>query len=1159
MLQTIRTRPFWHWVLMAAVTITLTLATWFLAPLLTIGGHSVLADPLVRLCVTLIVFLIVVVVLILWFRPGAAPKSEETASEAENDARARIESLDRGLKRAMEILRTMDRSRSRTYRYTLPWYLVVGPERSGKSSLIRMSGLRFPLGDKRGGQVSAGVGYVLSFADKAVIVDTPGLVESHLERRVWRSFLGLIRRYRPRQPLNGLILTIDALELRRSAEFQSLPMHTELRRYLVDIQSRLHVRLPVYVVLTKADEIPGFPEFFANALPAERDGVFGVTLPLLDEKGLTAEGEDAAKVFSREYDAFLQWQLPRVLDRAGSPGEVSPRFKSFMFLPHMGALKSRLQEFIEDVFQPNEFEHPLLLRGVYFTSADGGVIDGEEAEGGMSTPMEPSGNTRNRGMFIRDMLEKVVFAEAGLVSRDKHSRRAEWWARWGIAGLVTAAVAVLVILGALNIVRVHYIVDDVRQDAARIKAEFGGAIIRISEPEQSDMAVVLPALQALAALPTGWDERNKPEPFQLFGSKSMYHQLSRATRGAYATSLRRIFLPILDADLEKQIQDNMNVPRELYGALMSYLMLGNVAPIDRDVIVARMSNYWRNMYPGPMYASRREALVQQLDNLINVGFPAMELDQGLVSRARDVLEAFPPAQRGMELLRALPEIRDLPPWRLTDIAGPLVPHAFVRRSGRSLSEGIPGMYRADAFSTTVLPAISKLADRVAAEEWVRFANPGVDWEMEKDAADMAQQMIALYVNDYTTAWENMLNDVTIAPFTSFQKELSILQSLLGPPSPLAAYLQSAARETAVYPPSATDAQAALADAHGAAAAPNPAPQRDPSFPGNAITDHFEPLRQLVSGSPSALDQLVSSLSQLRALIGPLAAVGDAGASQVVNVTGNPAFAQILNQLQLETTGAPQALAESVADLARNTSGVANAGVNVDINAAWKAQVLPFCQAAINERYPFSVSSNEVTIADFSKMFGPDGLMQQFFDKQLKPFVDTGSNPWKLHGNSVARPDLARGALLYFQQAAAIQKAFFGSGMSPQIAFTVTPVDLDPGAMSVTLTIDDQSLTYQYGPTQTVPMQWPGAKGGVRVAFGATQPGRPSSVSMDGPWALFRFLDSRTLKPVGGSRYELGVNIDARSASFSIEAASVYNPFQDNVLAGFRCAPFLVGQ
>ena len=57
------------------------------------------------------------------------------------------------------------------------------------------------------------------------------------------------------------------------------------------------------------------------------------------------------------------------------------------------------------------------------------------------------------------------------------------------------------------------------------------------------------------------------------------------------------------------------------------------------------------------------------------------------------------------------------------------------------------------------------------------------------------------------------------------------------------------------------------------------------------------------------------------------------------------------------------------------------------------QVSESCKRNIEGRYPFAQSNQEVNIDDFTRIFAAGGAADDFFNKQLAPFVDTSVRPW----------------------------------------------------------------------------------------------------------------------------------------------------------------------
>lgn len=1156
---------FWRWLVLLVCTLIVAALVWFAVPHVSVAGHSLLPDLSSRILALVLVALVSAMVALFWImaRHGErAARREGAAPEQPRELRlSQMRAQDRGFRLALGVLRRIRKPRflSSSYRYELPWYAVIGPKGAGKTALVHGSGLRFPLNERRSGRISAGP-LDFSFTDQAVLVEARSPSVADDETGLMATFGALLRRYRARQPLNGVLLVLSLPEVLAASDVTRFSFHADLREQLERLQREIHRRVPVYVVLSHMDQIPGFETFVANLSTVDRRSVFGLTLPLYDEKGITTKGKPLAATVAAEFDHFLQWQRPRTLNQLNAAFEVQERLDCFLFVPQLATLKAVIAEMVEDVFRPTDFERPLLLRGLYFTAApnlsseDTSTLGAVDAEG---VPAE----RRNEGYFIRDLLEKVVFAEAGIAERDPTSRKRETAVRWALTVAGTSAAVALVLWWSVSFVANRYLVEDLGQAAGRaqqVVADLTSAV-QESAAEQVDLSVVVPTLNALENLPTGWGYRGAAPPLRMAGGLSQATYLSSFTIDEYKDGLLSLLLPRLETAVQKAVTDTLSNPQDLYGALMVYLMLGGAGPMNQDAIADWMRRYLISAYPGPAQAPLRAAILEHVRNLLTIGVPPLEMNQQLVSQARTVLSAYPSAERGMSELLKLPEITSLIPWRLTDVAGPLSPYALTRRSGKPLSTPIAGMYTADQFFTVVLPAIDRIAQRLAAEDWVRFpAAPDVT--PADRAAQLKRDIRALYVSDYIAEWQTLLSDVAILPFDSLQAEVAILQALIGPPSPLDGYLKSVAQQTTLTPPAQPDPAKTAAEQFRAMIPGGEAPA--PSTPGaglaQTVTEHFSSLHRFVAGQPSPLEEVLKAVGQLRMVIGPAASVGSGSPSQLTDLTSGPAFAQILNQLKLSTVTAPPGLAESILGLVRQTSSITNAGVRADLDATWKTQILPFCQQAIGGRYPFAVSSTDTTLADFARMFGPDGLLERFFDRQLKPFVDTSVSPWKMMTNAGAAPDITPQGLALFEQAERIRTMFFPQGATtPQLTFEITPTDLDAGAMRVRLDIDGQVLLYQYGPPQSAAFKWPGSPSGVRLEFGASTPGQPSSLTVPGPWALFRFIGGRQLTRLAPTRFAFTTTLGARSATFTLDAASVNNPFRQNPMTGFRCLPSLV--
>jgi type VI secretion system protein ImpL len=216
-----------------------------------------------------------------------------------------------------------------------------------------------------------------------------------------------------------------------------------------------------------------------------------------------------------------------------------------------------------------------------------------------------------------------------------------------------------------------------------------------------------------------------------------------------------------------------------------------------------------------------------------------------------------------------------------------------------------------------------------------------------------------------------------------------------------------------------------------------------------------------------------------------------------------------------------------------------------------------CKLAVGGRYPFSPGApNEIPMGDFSRLFAPGGLLDAFFNTQLRPYVDMSHTTWTAQTVDGVPPPVSPGDLAQFQRAAVIRDLFFASGGAiPSVSFDITPVRIDNGAKQVTLELGGVSISYANGPTQATSISWPGPSGmrDVRLVWNPPSGGATGVLQASGPWALFRLFAMGTLQQSGSAeRYALSFKQGDREAQFEIRAGSVLNPFIPGILQDFRC-------
>ncbi len=285
---------------------------------------------------------------------------EEAVDPLSVELNAQQRYLDRWL---LRLQRYLD---NRRFLWQLPWYMVIGPAGSGKTTLLREgfpSDIIYAPEGARGAEQRL---YLTPHVGKqAVIFDIDGTLcapadADILHRRLWEHALGWLKEKRARQPLNGIILTLDLPDLLTADKRRREHLLQTLRSRLQDIRQHLHCQLPVYVVLTRLDLLQGFAALFQSLNRQDRDAILGVTFTRRAH-----ENDD----WRTELNAFWQTWVDRM--NLALPdlmvAQTHTRTSLFSFSRQMQGSREPLVSLLEGLLDGENMN--VMLRGVYLTSS----------------------------------------------------------------------------------------------------------------------------------------------------------------------------------------------------------------------------------------------------------------------------------------------------------------------------------------------------------------------------------------------------------------------------------------------------------------------------------------------------------------------------------------------------------------------------------------------------------------------------------------------------------------------------------------------------------------------------------------------------------------------------------------------------------------------
>jgi len=358
--------------------------------------------------------------------------------------RERSQELQKKWLEAVETLKKSHLKRQGNPLYVLPWYLVIGESGSGKTTAIQSARLASPFAEY--GRVSGITGTRNCdwwFFESSIIIDTAGrytvAVDETRDHEEWQEFLPLLARYRKREPLNGLIVTVSADKLLTAGTEDLKKNACAVRNRINELMIALRAKFPVYLLVTKCDLIQGMLRF-CDRLPettlSQAMGVINVDF--------AGEAEPfIAQAFTTISERLRNLRL--LLLHESDSDRVAPSL--LLFPDEFLKLGPGLKTFAGEVFQTNPYQESAIFRGIFFSSGrqEGTPYSHFLQNLGLIGSKEILPGT-NRGLFLHDFF-------AGILPKDRRlfapTQRAVEWNRLTRNLGLTSWVAVLIALCGL--------------------------------------------------------------------------------------------------------------------------------------------------------------------------------------------------------------------------------------------------------------------------------------------------------------------------------------------------------------------------------------------------------------------------------------------------------------------------------------------------------------------------------------------------------------------------------------------------------------------------------------------------------------------------------------------------------------------------------------
>ncbi len=1003
--------------------------------------------------------------------------------------------------------------------YSLPWYLVAGPHKSGKTSLLVSANLDYQkLSQLRAeeNEVRPTRNCDWRITNSAVLIDTAGRYQNEGPGSdEWLAMIETLKRVRKQRPIDGLIIVISLARLLEASEQENETQARIMRDRLDELIARAQSQFPVYLVFTHTDTVEGFNEYFRSISPAQRGQVWGATFKL-------DEAQSSHAQFDVEFNKLFENLMMRRLHCLNAVSRPVEHLRIFLFPLRFRQFRRKVGTFVETLFRSNPLKQSPLLRGFYFAGAS--------ANSRQNAPGQA-------GAFAHDLFHRVLLRDRDVAAAwQSHQRQPRPWRE------AAAAAACLALLALTLGVIFSYLSN---RDLIRRAAESGQAVERLVQENKqkdpsartpNDIASELRALDDLRQQLVELDEYDKSRPFSLgFGLYSgdairpylrniyfeqVYQHLLKPT----LPEIRQRLLGFVPGDpLNSQNAGEAISARDeylgnYYDLLKAYLMLSKPARVEPTLLGQQLADNAK--LPQTL---TNDQIDQAKENLKYYAMQAADADAPHI-RVTESEEEIVKARDNL--------IREYGPVKR--IYKQLI--SQIKVEGVSLERILQGIGGGVLSGSYVVPGSHTLAGY---REYTGKLREGVelvqqdDWVVGKGAAAISgtafgeKELRALndvYLADYVNHWSKFLEGVNVCEVTQ-NNERTVLYQLAESGSPLERTLKAVAEQTNL---SATPSGKLIGSIKKIFAAKTNQPVGN-----NVVEREFNPVLKFISAESGA------GWPQYREALNALS--NDPIGADPIDPKVKDSDKRLVQTVQPLKAAATTPSQKTVALLMQPFDRMMKwryGDVLVQLNDSWKRQTVSArdLEMKFQSCFPYNTAACP-TVNTLDEFLNPtSGRLKDYFDRRAK-----------------SPRMFSAGFGGYLDSMARLQQTFYPAGSPAPVVGYYLEVKYGADQSSFAeIKVDGCVVSsMENGKNCT----WPAATGqatGAQISLiSADGKQQGESLKFTGEWGLFQMFARGNPRAISDDTYELSWGVEGTTVRATLKALRKPHPFRADLFRGMQ--------
>jgi type VI secretion system protein ImpL len=1086
---------------------------WINGPILKIGNTTPLLDPHKRLYVIISICLIWFLKCI--FVDTAPTKTSPLEKPNSLDAQKKIHCLQGRFYGALRFLKKtiIDKYGKNVNLARLPWYLFIGPMGSGKTTLLANSNIHFILSK----QFKVETAKAITSSDNCdwwvtrdlVLVDVPGSYltsktkeapQTGISHFLWRHLLSLIKKTHAKDSLQGILIALHLPEIIKFERSKKNQIIYDLKKRIVDVTEQFGRSLPIHLIITKCDLLPGFTEFFSECSSDEVAQTWGITLE--------PSNETLPDLFTKRFEALIKRINKQLIWRMHQERDPNARPYIKDFPLHLERLKEAITQLLKTLMIPH-----LPLQGVYLTSSSQEYSIEEtppvkttgapahfntQALQIMSAPPMPA-----RSYFARQLILMHLpkMTKTGIKLKPSYS--------WKRRILYAASAATIITVS-------FFLVTDFKRSVQRTYSiQYDLTHYQQSVQEANEQTErLLKALPLLNSLQHTANHTTRSLSLAYYSHKSQ-----QTANEVYQQALRTILLPDIKHFFESYLQtENTQNSENSYAILKAYLMLNDKDHFNSNYIAKSL----QQVLPKNVTSNAIEMLVKHIKSALNQSKTPILLNQELITNIRKELTNLPPETLGFVILKNMGNNNlDSPISLGTHLNNPSV---FILKSIETI---IPSMYTASNFQKILTEESYTAATEASQGNWVLGFNLIVTSQSSINA--LANQLRTQYIANYVDIWESILDNIQLTTPHNLADTNSMIETLMSDKSPLLQLLDTIKENTA--------------------------------FPSIvAVSPKLQSLSTLLMDTnnheTSELYHIFINLKKLHAYLDSITKDPDgkitfeAAVKRMQNSEHHP-----LTQLQVLADQSPLPMKTWLNTLAQQTWHFILQDAAHYVEVTWQKEIMPTYHSEIENHYPFNQNAaREVSLSDLTDFMGQQGSFSNFYQHYFKPFINETDDGFEWRTLDHQKIPFSDKILTQLEYVIHLQHVFFPNKDNKlSIQFALQPISMDSNTKGFTLNINGQQVSYHNPlPHSSRLFSWPGNNTTHATSYSFITSNSPlTSNTIKGDWSWFRLIANATKNMNSQKEIVLTFNNNGHTAKYLLFTQGQLNPFLPLNLSRFE--------